>query len=28
LKTICKNCEVDIDKSKLGWRIGDLVPDF
>ena len=28
LKTVCKNCEVDIDKSKLGWRIGDLVPDF
>lgn len=26
LKTICRNCEVDVDK--LGWRQGDLVPDF
>jgi hypothetical protein len=28
LKTICQNCVVDITKSDLPWRSGDLEPDF
>lgn len=27
LKTICKNCEIDIKKSGFVWVTGDLVPD-
>jgi hypothetical protein len=27
LKTICQNCAVDIVKSDLPWRTGDLEPD-
>jgi len=27
LKTICQNCAVDIVKSDLPWRPGDLEPD-
>lgn len=27
LKTICANCQIEINKSKLGWVQGDLVPD-
>jgi hypothetical protein len=28
LKSICQNCAVDINKSDLPWRPGDLSPDF
>ena len=28
LKTVCANCQIEIAKSGLGWRQGDLVPDF
>ena len=28
LKTICQNCVVDITKSDLPWRQGELEPDF
>ena len=28
LKTVCLNCVVDIKKSDLPWRPGDLTPDF
>lgn len=28
LKTICKNCAIDVVKSKVGWSQGDLTPDF
>ena len=28
LKTICLNCVVDIKKSDLPWKPGDLEPDF
>jgi hypothetical protein len=27
LKSICQNCAVDINKSDLPWRPGDLEPD-
>ena len=27
LKTVCRNCEVDLAKSGLTWRPGDLQPD-
>ncbi len=27
LKSICKNCEVELSKSDLPWRQGDLEPD-
>ena len=27
LKTICKNCEVEISRSDLAWSPGDLEPD-
>ena len=27
LKTICQNCVVDVKKSDLPWRPGDLSPD-
>jgi hypothetical protein len=27
LKTICQNCVIDITKSDLPWRLGDLEPD-
>ena len=28
LKTICSNCQISIAKTGLGWKQGDLVPDF
>jgi len=28
LKTVCANCQIEIAKVGLGWRQGDLVPDF
>ena len=28
LKTVCANCQIEIAKQGLGWRQGDLVPDF
>ena len=28
LKTVCANCQVEIAREGLGWRQGDLVPDF
>jgi len=28
LKTVCANCQYEIAKEGLGWRQGDLVPDF
>jgi len=28
LKTICANCQVEIAREGLGWRQGDLVPDY
>jgi hypothetical protein len=27
LKTVCRNCEVDLAKSDSVWRTGDLQPD-
>jgi hypothetical protein len=28
LRTICSNCQYEISKEGLGWRRGDLVPDY
>lgn len=28
LKTICANCQIEVAREGLGWRQGDLVPDF
>ena len=28
LKTICLNCQIDVDKANLIWRSGDLEPDL
>jgi hypothetical protein len=28
LKTVCNNCQIAISKQKLGWKQGDLIPDF
>lgn len=28
LKTICRNCEIDIKKSGFSWSSGDLLPDL
>ena len=28
LKTICANCQYEVARAGLGWRQGDLVPDF
>jgi hypothetical protein len=28
LKTICLNCQIDVDKANLIWRPGDLEPDL
>lgn len=28
LRTICANCQYEVAKEGLGWRQGDLVPDF
>jgi hypothetical protein len=28
LKTVCLNCVVDVKKSDVPWRPGDLEPDF
>lgn len=27
LKTVCRNCEIEIERSDLTWRCGDLEPD-
>ena len=27
LKTVCQNCVIDVKKSDLTWRAGDLEPD-
>jgi hypothetical protein len=27
LRTICQNCVIDVAKSDLPWRAGDLEPD-
>jgi hypothetical protein len=27
LKSVCRNCEVELSKSDLAWRQGDLEPD-
>ena len=27
LKSVCRNCEVDLSKSDSVWRLGDLQPD-
>lgn len=28
LKTVCLNCQVEIDKTDLTWKPGDLTPDL
>ena len=28
LRTICANCQIEVAHEGLGWRQGDLVPDF
>jgi len=28
LRTICANCQYEVAKEGLGWRQGDLIPDF
>ena len=28
LRTICANCQYEIAREGLGWRQGDLVPDY
>lgn len=28
LKTVCANCQIAISKQGLGWKQGDLIPDF
>jgi hypothetical protein len=28
LKTVCANCQIEVAKEGLGWRQGDLIPDF
>ncbi len=28
LKTICLNCQIDVDKADLIWKPGDLEPDL
>jgi len=28
LKTICANCQFEVAREGLGWRQGDLIPDF
>jgi hypothetical protein len=28
LKTVCANCQIEVAKDGLGWKLGDLVPDF
>jgi hypothetical protein len=28
LRTICANCQYEVAREGLGWRQGDLVPDF
>jgi hypothetical protein len=28
LKTVCVNCQIAIAKQGLGWKQGDLIPDF
>jgi hypothetical protein len=28
LKTICQNCVVEVAKSNLPWKSGDLAPDL
>jgi len=28
LKTVCANCQIEVAREGLGWRQGDLVPDY
>ena len=28
LKTVCANCQYEVAQEGLGWRQGDLVPDY
>ena len=28
LKTVCANCQYEVAREGLGWRQGDLVPDY
>jgi hypothetical protein len=28
LKTVCANCQFEVAREGLGWRQGDLVPDY
>jgi hypothetical protein len=28
LKTVCQNCVIEVAKSNLPWRLGDLEPDL
>ena len=28
LKSVCRNCEVELSKTDLPWRLGDLEPDL
>ena len=28
LKTICANCQYEVAQEGLGWRQGDLIPDY
>lgn len=28
LRTICANCQYEVAREGLGWRQGDLIPDF
>ena len=28
LKTVCANCQFEVAQEGLGWRQGDLVPDY
>lgn len=28
LRSICANCQIEIAKEGLGWKQGDLIPDF
>jgi hypothetical protein len=28
LKTVCANCQYEIAREGLGWRQGDLIPDY
>lgn len=28
LRTVCKNCEINLSKTDSTWRPGDLAPDY